>query len=204
MIQRHPFGIRERPAGSAGFRLGHCGIIDVSMPKAGPFPPVLRLRRPLARFELEDLPGRGRRLLRHGRPPPTGRCAMPLPPSRTVHENRFQHERPKTPKARAGRGGASGGLAWRGGPLWSANHRRGFPTRGTWPVTHEADGSTEAIGRLVACRTSTCRPGRTPCGRTSAMHKVPDATRNAAKASFCHHYDAGRSMSKVIRTIVAP
>jgi hypothetical protein len=57
MIQRHPFGIRERPAGSAGFRLGHCGIIDVSMPKAGPFPPVLRLRRPLARFELEDLPG---------------------------------------------------------------------------------------------------------------------------------------------------
>jgi hypothetical protein len=124
MIQRHPFGIRERSVGVSGFRLGHCGIIDVSMPKAGPCQPVLRLGRPLARFGLEDLPGRGRRLLRMGGPrrpasasnahvnrqPPNsaalpfprgshslGRCCHgSSPPSGMVHAKAFpRRDRPK-------------------------------------------------------------------------------------------------------------
>jgi hypothetical protein len=77
MIQRHPFGIRERSVGVSGFCLGHCGIIDVSMPKAGPCQPVLRLGRPLARFGLEDLP-RGAAAASYAWAAPTGRPARPM------------------------------------------------------------------------------------------------------------------------------
>ena len=62
-------------------------------------------------------------------------------------------------------GAAALPLAGWQGPLWSPDPRMGF-LGGAWPVTREADKSTEA-SRFGACAKSKRRPGRLPLWRSS-------------------------------------